>query len=194
MRAPTYRSARLYAAKRARSCGCRKSTGVPFGMIPVGLTRADRVVAHDVIARLDGLGDARDRIEFTHVVQEIWIIGDPVPVAFEQREIGNVETHQRGEQPPVGLGDLIADQIALASEPGLDLIERGKQRVVGFVVGGLRAGKAAAIDAVVDGGIDLRVDPIDLGAQMRRIEIRRIGADAGELRIEHADDFGGTRR
>ena len=28
-----------HAAKRARSCGCRKSTGVPLGMMPVGLTR-----------------------------------------------------------------------------------------------------------------------------------------------------------
>jgi hypothetical protein len=31
--------ASAYAAKRARSCGFWKSTGVPLGMIPVGLTR-----------------------------------------------------------------------------------------------------------------------------------------------------------
>jgi hypothetical protein len=28
-----------HAAKRVRSCGFLKSTGVPLGMIPVGLTR-----------------------------------------------------------------------------------------------------------------------------------------------------------
>jgi hypothetical protein len=33
------RAPRFHAAKHARSCGCRKSTGVPLGMIPVGLTR-----------------------------------------------------------------------------------------------------------------------------------------------------------
>ena len=34
-----YLSASAHAAKRARSCGFLKSTGVPFGMMPVGLTR-----------------------------------------------------------------------------------------------------------------------------------------------------------
>jgi hypothetical protein len=33
------RPLRTHAAKGARSCGFLKSTGVPFGIIPVGLTR-----------------------------------------------------------------------------------------------------------------------------------------------------------
>jgi len=50
------------------------------------------------------------------------------------------------------------DEIALAREPRFELIERGKDGARGFFVGGLRAGEAGAINAVVDAGVDGRVD------------------------------------
>ena len=151
----------------------------------------DRIIAHDVVARLDRLGDARHRVKLAHIVQQVRKVGDAVPVALEQREIGDVEAHQGREQPPVRLGDLVADQITLAGEPRLDVVERGEQRVVGFLVGRLRFGEAAAINAVIDVVVDLGIDAVDLGAQRLRIKIGRVGADAGEFRVEHADDLGG---
>ena len=83
----------------------------------------DRPVIDHVVARLDGRGDARDLVELAHVVEQVRVVGDALPVAFEQREIRDVEAHQRRKQPPVGLGDLPPDQIALAAEPRLELVE-----------------------------------------------------------------------
>src|SRR5262249_12612692 len=63
--------------------------------------------------------------------------------------------------------------------------------VIGGLISLLRAGEAAAIDAVVEGRINQRVPLVDLGAQKRRIVIRIVARDAAELAVEHADDLGG---
>jgi hypothetical protein len=47
------------------------------------------------------------------------------------------------------------------------------------------------VDAVIHGRIDELVDPIDLGAQLRRIIVRADVCERIERGIEHADDFGG---
>src|SRR6202040_4450248 len=54
----------------------------------------DRPVVDDVITRLHGRGDARHQIKLAHIVQEIGIVGDAPLVAFEQREISDVETNK----------------------------------------------------------------------------------------------------
>src|SRR5262245_21665543 len=151
----------------------------------------DRPIVDHVIARRHRLGDAGQRVELAHVVGEVGVVGDALPVAAEQREIGDVEAHQRREQPPVGFGDAAAGEISLAREPGLELVEGGEQRVVGGLVGGLRLGEAAAVDAVVDVGIDEVVEAVDLGPQRLRVEVGALSPDAVELAVEHADDFGG---
>ena len=150
----------------------------------------DRVVVDDVVARLHRRGDARHVVELEHVVLQVRIVGDALLVALEDREIGDVEAQQRREQPPVGLGDLLADQIALLGQPRLQLVERGEQPVVGRLVGVLRLGEAGAIDAVVDVEIGLLVDAVDLGAQLLRIVVGVVAADRIELAVEHPDDLG----
>src|SRR5262245_12316201 len=151
----------------------------------------DRPIIDHVVARRHRLGDAGQRIELAHVVREVGVVGDALPVAAEQREISDVEAHQRRKQAPVGLGDAAAGAVGLAREPGLELVEGGEQRVVGGLVGGLRLGEAAAVDAVVDIGIDEVVEAIDLGPQRRGVEVGAVSRDAVELAVEHADDFGG---
>jgi hypothetical protein len=74
----------------------------------------DRPVIDDVIARLHRLGDARQLIELAHVAGKVGVIGDAFLVASEQREVGDIEPDQGGKQPPVRLGDLPAEQVALS--------------------------------------------------------------------------------
>ena len=108
----------------------------------VGFTLAIEVVIDDVVARCHGRGDAGHLIELAHIVRQVRIVGDALPVAFEQREIGDVEAHQSREQAPVRLGDLIADQIALARQPRLEPVECREKPVIGFVIGRLDLGEA----------------------------------------------------
>ena len=61
----------------------------------------------------------------------------PPQIALEVAVIDGVEAHQRGEQPPVGLGDALADQIALPREPLLQRVQRREQLAERFLVGGL---------------------------------------------------------
>src|SRR5208282_592187 len=116
--------------------------------------------------------------KLAHVVQKIRIVGDPPLVALEQRKISDVEAHQRWEQTPIGFGDLAADEITLPSEPRFKFVEGGEQGIVGRLIGLLRAGKPAAIDAVVNSAVDEIVDAIDFGAESRGVEIRVVARNA----------------
>jgi hypothetical protein len=49
--------------------------------------------------------------------------------------------------------------------------------------------KARFVDAVVYGGVDARIEGVDLFPQLDRIEIPRRRADAVEGGVHHADDF-----
>ena len=82
--------------------------------------RIDTAVAA-VIVTLDmvevhRLGDARHLIEIAQVIPEIGIVDDAPHVALEVAVVDRVETHQRGEQPPVGFRNLPPDEITLARE------------------------------------------------------------------------------
>lgn len=86
----------------------------------------DRPIIDHVVARLHRGGDARDEVQLAHVVQQVRIVGDAPLVAFEQGEISDVETNQRREQTPIGLGDLPAHQISLPAQPRFEVVERGE--------------------------------------------------------------------
>ena len=124
--------------------------------------RIDRRVAA-VIVRLDVVqidrpGNARHLIEVAQIVGQVRIVGDPPEIAFEVSDIDRVEADERREQPPVGLGDAVADQIALAGQPLFELVERGEKLPERLLIGFLRRREAGAIDAVVDRRVDQRVD------------------------------------
>src|SRR3984957_20158094 len=57
---------------------------------------------------VDGLGYARLGVEFAQIARQIPVIGDAADVAFEMADKDRIETDQRGDQPPVGLGDALA--------------------------------------------------------------------------------------
>ena len=110
-------------------------------------------------------GDAVLLVEIAQVIGEIGIVDDAAQVAFEVAVIDRVEANQRGEQPPVCLRDVFADEVALAREPPLDLVERAEYRAERLLVGFLRGGEAGPIDAVVHVLVNERVDAVDLFAQ-----------------------------
>src|SRR5207249_11080904 len=87
--------------------------------------------------------------EIAQIILEIGIADAAAQVAFEAAVIDRIEANERGEQPPVGFGDVFAREVALAREPPLELVERAKHRAEGLFVALLRGGEARTIDAVV---------------------------------------------
>src|SRR5436853_593315 len=83
-------------------------------------------------------------ISLAQVTAEIGEIGDALPVAAEDREVGDVEAHERRKEPPIRFRDLPTGEIGLAAKPCLELVERREELVVRLVVGFLRAREAAA--------------------------------------------------
>ena len=103
--------------------------------------------------------------------------------------IDGVEAHQRGEEPPVGLGHALPTQPGLTAQALFQTIQRREQLVVGFFVGFLGGREAAAIDTIVDAVVDLRVDRIDLAPERLGVIVIVIAGEAVEGRVEHTDDF-----
>ena len=143
------------------------------------------------VREIDGFGNTRLLIQLSQVAGQIGVIGNTLPVALEVADVDGIEAHQSGEQSPVGLGDLRTDQIALAGEALLHLIQRIEQAPEGPLVGRLTGGEAGAVDAVVDVAIDESVDLVDLLAQGRRVVVGTAGVTAVEGAVEHADDLRG---
>ena len=103
----------------SRPCGViQPARSGPFGTMP---RRVDAGV-HDVVVPLDlvevdGVAEARRLEQVAGVGPQHRVLGELVPVALEVAVIDGVEAHQRGEEPDVGLGDGVADQVALARQP-----------------------------------------------------------------------------
>jgi hypothetical protein len=57
-------------------------------------------------------------------------------------------------------------------------------------IGRMGGGKACPVDAIVDTFIDIRIDCIDIGAQIRRAIIITVACQIIEGTVEHADDLG----
>ena len=93
----------------------------------VHLALAAVIVPLDVID-VHGLGDARHLIEIAQIVRQVRIVDDAPQVALEVAVIDRVEADQRREQPPVGLGQARAGEIALPRQPPLQLVERRRTR------------------------------------------------------------------
>ena len=104
--------------------------------------------------------------------------------------IDGIEADQRREQPPVRLGDAGTEEIAAARKPLLQPGEAVEQRGDGLLVGRLRGGETASVDAVVDGLVDAGVEGVDLLAQGFGIIVARPRPDAVEGVAQHADDLG----
>ena len=139
----------------------------------VHLALAAVIVPLDVV-HVHGRGDAGLLVEIAQIVRQIGIVDDPPQVALEVAVIDGIETDERAEQPPVGLGDRRAPRdSAAATSRAFELVERGEQRAKRLLVGVLRDRKAGAVDAVVDVGVDQVVDAVDLVAQRRRIVVGR---------------------
>ena len=119
------------------------------------------------------LAYARPLVQFAQVAREMRVIGDAAQIAFEMPDIDRIETHQRGEEPPIGFGDGVADEIAPRREPFVEIVEGGEERGYRFLIGFLRGGEAGFVDAVIDGVVDARVDRVDLRAQGLRGSNRR---------------------
>ncbi|KAB8295941.1 hypothetical protein EYC80_008761 [Monilinia laxa] len=98
-------------------------------------------------------------------VQERVVVTDHPEVALEQGVVGGVEAGDGGVEPDVCVCDVGTEEEGGVGggEVGFETVEGGEERVDGFVVGGLGAGEAAFVDAVVDGGVDPGVHGGDLG-------------------------------
>ena len=105
-------------------------------------------------------------------------------------EVDRIEADEGGEQAPVGLGQPLADEEALVREPRLEDVERFEQRPERLLVGLLGGREAGAIDAVVDGRVDARVQRVDLAPKLGRVIVAFRRADRVEGAVEHADDLG----
>ena len=81
--------------------------------------------------------------------------------------------------------------MALGPNLHFHLVEGVEDLGKGFFIGNLRGGKAGAVHAVVQGGVDRIIDAVDAAAQVLRIEIVGIPGQCPEAAVEHAEDVGG---
>src|SRR4051794_34884696 len=65
------------------------------------------IVALDMV-EADRLLNPRPGAQGVAIAAEVGIVGDAADVAFEQADIDRIESQQRYEQPPVGLGRRVA--------------------------------------------------------------------------------------
>ena len=61
-------------------------------------------------------GDTGHLIQFTKIARQRRIIGNAAKIAFEMPHIDRIKPHQCGKEPPIRLGQPIADQIAAARQ------------------------------------------------------------------------------
>src|SRR5215472_12226737 len=81
-----------------------------------GIERPDRVVAPFDVIEVYRLLHAWHGEDAPHIGSQVRVIDQPPQIALEQAMVGCVETHERDEQPNVGLGHALANQKGLAIE------------------------------------------------------------------------------
>ncbi|STX14334.1 Uncharacterised protein [Kytococcus sedentarius] len=136
------------------------------------------LAVHLVVVLLDllevrGVAEARGLEEVPQVGREHRHRPQRGAVALEVPLVHRVEAHQRGEQPDVGLGDVLAHQVAAVGQVLLQPVQRRPEPVVGVLVGLLVGREAAAVDAVVHLGVDALHDRVHLGPQRLGVQVRR---------------------
>src|SRR5690554_7400806 len=62
-------------------------------------------------------------VEIPQIAVEVVVVLDPAQVALEVPIIDGIEAYQGRKEPPVGLGNLITDQVALRAQPGLQFVQ-----------------------------------------------------------------------
>ena len=87
---------------------------------------ADVVVLLDMI-HAHGLRPPGNLKELTGVGPEVRVVHQTAQVAFEVPDIDRVKAQQRGEQPPVGFGQLRAEQVALPRQARLQPVQTVEQ-------------------------------------------------------------------
>jgi len=65
------------------------------------------------IGKIHRLRNALMLVKITGVDRKISVIGNATQVAFEMTHIHRIKTQERGEQPPVGLGQPLTKLVAL---------------------------------------------------------------------------------
>ena len=90
-----------------------------------------------------------------------------------------IEPHERDEQPDVGLGDLLAEQEAVAGQAPVELGERIEERGAGGPT--RRRGERGGVDALVDGRADPGVERLDVVGQLGRVGVDRRRGERPEL-------------
>ena len=117
------------------------------------------------LREVGGVAEAGGLEEVACVGPQHGQLAELVPVALEVPVVDGVEADQRREQPDVGLGDRVADEVALVGEPVRQPVQGSEQLLVGAVVRLLGTGEPALVDAVVDVGVDALVHLVDLVTQ-----------------------------
>ena len=106
-------------------------------------------MAHDVF-HVHSLCNTCNLIQFTCVGPDVWVVYDSLAIAFEMQVVNHVKADKCGEKPPIGLGQTIAQKVALICQDTLDPIQTIKQRTDSSVIGLLACCKARFINTVVE--------------------------------------------
>mmetsp|Transcript_20502 Transcript_20502/g.51984 ORF Transcript_20502/g.51984 Transcript_20502/m.51984 type:complete len:228 (-) Transcript_20502:394-1077(-) len=147
------------------------------------------VVGLDVV-HVGGAAYARHLVQLPHVVGQVGVVADEVPVGLEVHHVHLVKPDERHVQPDVRLRDAGPSDVALLGKDALAPVQRAEQLPEGLLVRGLLGGEAAAVHAVVDAGVHPLVDRVDLSAQGLRVQVQlRVLGQVVEGRVEHAQDL-----
>src|SRR5690349_2893422 len=123
---------RTGAAPPALSAAAMRRREVQYRADRHDLRRVDGTMAHVIMAfdviEPHGPGDARKLIEIAREAPQVRVLVDVAQVALEVAVIDGVEADQRREEPYVGLGQPVAQQIApAAAQPLLQPVQRPEQ-------------------------------------------------------------------
>lgn len=159
----------------------------------VDLLVALEVVVLDVVhvdGALNTAAGTGELVELASEAEDVGIFGQSLLVGLEVDDVDGVETNESGEEANVSLGDGGTSEVAGLGEDGLDLVQMIEQSVESLLVSLLRLGKSAAVDTVVDVGVDPGVQLVDLRAKGLGVQVeRRVLRQVVELIVEHANDL-----
>jgi hypothetical protein len=149
-----------------RGDACRVYLLVTLVVVPLGMNEIHR------------RRDTRDLIYVSCIGPQILVVDEAPDVALEVPVIHGIETHQRGEQPDIRLGQRVVAQESRLRQPLLQPIQRLEQWRDRFLIRGLRRGKPRLVDTVVDGRVDTLVPARAPMVSNALLNIRMISDDS----------------
>ena len=157
----------------------------------------DRAVALVIMTfdmlEVHGFGDARHLTKTAQVARQFRIVGYSTQVALEMADIYRVETHQRCKETPIRLRQTISNHKTSRPETSFEEIQGFEQFDKGFLVGFLCGGEARFVDPIIYLAVDAFIQGVDFRSEFLGIKVACRRATGIEGRVEHPDDFGGTR-